>query len=311
MIVTSPTANLREVFDAEGYIYLPGLVTEEAERLRAQVLEVCHDESITSDPTSGRMATDMTGRPPRSFFEKSYPAFQRLEEFHRLGANPTLVGLIERLVGEPVFCHADKVLRVVIPTNEEAPYGTAPHQDFVKTVIISDVVTCWIALSPCSATQEGLRVLPRSHKQGVHSIDFSMGRSLRVYLPIETDDPRWVTADFMPGDVVLMHSLTVHAGGVNLTDTVRLSADIRFQSLASPLLAEHTKPHGWPTVPDWGELTAGWSTTAWCEVPESVELVEATSDEAFAAILAGAPLPPSRLVPAGPGGAFGTTLLDS
>lgn len=296
MTASRETDPLRDRLRRDGFLYLPGfldpgeLAVVEKE-LRAALREA---RWLAADATATAMAS--AGRSTSTpVFRAMYPALQRIESFHRLGHNPRLHDLMATLLDGPVFCHAAKVARVTGPTSPERRASTRAHQDFVKLQVATDVLTAWIALTPCTARRQGVRVIPGSHLDGFLPTDPAIGEGLPVYLPVAGDDPRWLSAEFEVGDLVVFHSLTVHGGGPNLTDTYRLSVDVRYQRTADPLLADHVHPHGWPHTPDWPEITRGWDSDEWIRTPPEVDLVSPPACS-FAEVLATLTAPPSRLL---------------
>jgi hypothetical protein len=91
---------------------------------------------------------------------------------------------------------------------------------------------------------------------------------------VDDDDPRWRTADFHAGDVVVFTSLTVHGALRNNEDHLRVSADFRYQSLLEPVVAGSLGPHYAPHVPSWDVLTEGWTSTHSVASPEGALVVE-------------------------------------
>jgi hypothetical protein len=91
---------------------------------------------------------------------------------------------------------------------------------------------------------------------------------------VEGDEPGWVTADYRAGDVLLFHSLTVHAGKQNHADALRLSADFRYQSVHEPVVPASLGPHYHPRIPGWDELTDGWSATWSVGHPDAVRTTD-------------------------------------
>lgn len=287
---------LRARLVADGYVYLPGLL-DAADVLTAQedlrrALHAAGWLAGTDDLTVARRDLRFSA----DSFATVYPAVQRVESFHRLAHHPRLSGLARSLLGGTVFCHPAKVVRLAPPTRDARTYATRAHQDFVVQHVAADVLTFWIPLADCSAERQGLRIIPGSHRGGYLPTDPGQGGARPLYLDVSPDDARWATAEYRPGDVVLFHSLTVHGGGPNTTDELRVSADIRYQRTDEPMRAEFAHPHGWPRTPDWPELTAGWHTTRWCELPAEVELVPLPTDVSYDELLTRLRAPYSRLL---------------
>lgn len=95
---------------------------------------------------------------------------------------------------------------------------------------------------------------------------------------------------------MIFHSLTVHGGGANRTERVRLSIDIRYQRRSDPMRSEYVHPHGWPRTPDWPELCRGWSTDEWTRMPPDVRLVPMPGGVSYLDYLRTLVAPPSRLL---------------
>lgn len=295
LLTSGGTDPVRKRLRRDGYIYLPRFLdVEDVVPVQADVRWALHEWGWLADPSSLVVAGDREPRFTTQSFPTVYPVLQRLESFHRLAHSPRLLELMASLLEEEIFCHPAKVLRISLPTTRK--YSTGAHQDFVKLHVEADVLTAWIPLTACTAQRQGVRILADSHRDGFRPTDPTLGRSLPVYLPIDADDPRWLTADYEVGDVVVFHSLTVHGGGPNTSDSVRLSADVRYQRRADPMRSEYVHPHGWPGTPDWPELCAGWSTDRWVRMPPGVSLVPMPTDVSYAEFISALTAPPSRLL---------------
>ena len=182
------------------------------------------------------------------------------------------------LVGADAFVHPRKLLRALWPGVPELT--TTPHQDFPYIGGTPDTVTSWLPLRACLAGQGALRVLTGSHGQGlvknVSSPGFAGSRA-----DVDDDDPRWASADFRPGDVLLFGSTTVHGATPNTSERVRLSADYRHQSASEPVAAAELKPSGYPAVADWPELLddVTWPSERWLSVPAGLDIVDAAPED--------------------------------
>ncbi|MFF8500171.1 phytanoyl-CoA dioxygenase family protein [Streptomyces anulatus] len=264
---------LRTLLVRDGYLYLPGLLDpDDALSVERDLRAALHSVGWLAGPERLTVA-----RPGLRFsadsFATVYPAVQRVESFHALAHHPRVRALAGSLLGEDVFCHPAKVVRLAAPTGDALTYATLAHQDFVVQHVAADVLTFWIPLTDCSPERQGLRILPGSHREGFLPIDPGQNGARPLYLDVPADDARWATADYRLGDVVVFHSLTVHSGGANTSSELRISADLRYQRTDEPMLAEFAHPHGWPSTPDWPALTSGWSSTRWCELPDGIDLV--------------------------------------
>jgi hypothetical protein len=66
----------------------------------------------------------------------------------------------------------------------------------------------------------------------------------------------------------------VHGALPNQEDVLRLSADYRYQALEDPVVPGSLSPHFFPQVPDWDELTRGWTDRSSVRVPDGVTVAE-------------------------------------
>ena len=73
------------------------------------------------------------------------------------------------------------------------------------------------------------------------------------------DEAQWVTNGFECGDVVVLHSLTVHQERDNLTgNRLRLSCDFRYQPMSHPVREDSLMPH-LAGMPVWEDFYADWA----------------------------------------------------
>jgi hypothetical protein len=258
--LTGDPRALRSLFQADGCLFLRRLLSPPTvHRLADRVLDAIG--------THGWL-----GGPPRTEGDEAwwpgYAAIQALEEFHALAFDPALLGVMRALSGDDVMAHPRKIARVTYPESE---HPTPAHQDFIHVQGTADTYTAWIPLRDCGAELGALRLARGSHRAGLRPV-----RSMDGVGGVGVDgDPAtldWLSAEYAVGDVVVFHSFTVHEAPPNRGDELRLSVDYRYQSRDDPIDAGSTLPHGYPAVPGWDELTRGWSTRRWIELPAPVEV---------------------------------------
>jgi len=119
-------------------------------------------------------------------------------------------------------------------------------------------------LGPASRGSSELRVVPGSHRHGV--LPMRQLSQAGVTLADE-DDPDWTVVDLRSGDVVLLHSLTVHELTPNRSSDVDLYAEYRIQDARDPVSPASLVPHHYPRIPSAGELSRGWSSRRWIRRP--------------------------------------------
>ena len=183
-----------------------------------------------------------------------YDDVQRMRDFHGLALDPALTGMFEALFGEPVLAHSRNICRLVFP--DLNTHSTPPHQDNYFIGGSDETWTAWIPLGDCPEELGGLAVNRGSHRRGMLETSEGVGPGGRQ-VPVE-DDSAWVGGRYECGDVIILHSLTIHQGRDNLTaDRLRLSADYRYQPRSHPVREDSLQPHmNWLT---WEEIYGQWA----------------------------------------------------
>ena len=155
-----------------------------------------------------------------------YQEVFNLESLHRLPHDPALRNVMTMLAGDQVLVHPKPIGRLIFPKCERLV--THAHQDFEFMGGDPEFYTVWIPLHDCPLEIGPLRILEGSHRHGIqhHERD-----NLHVPEIPETAAAgiEWVGGQVNAGDVLIFHSLTVHAASPNLSEQMRLSIDCRFQ----------------------------------------------------------------------------------
>jgi hypothetical protein len=214
---------LRQRLAEHGYVFLRGLLRPAD--VRAAYDGVHAELSVggwidASGPRRGVSVRDALADP-------SFRAALASRGLNRLPYLAPLRGLIRLILGPGAFSYPVKILRTVYPEQPfELTRGRYVHQDFA-TSGVQDMLTTWLPLMDIPAQLGGLAVLPGSH----------LGPPLRPRL-LPADEPGWATTDYRPGDVLIFHCLTSHAALPNHADSLRISADFRWQAADQPAPAE-------------------------------------------------------------------------
>ena len=288
---------LRGRLASEGYLWLRGLLPAgEVTEVRAAIttaLDAAGWLADGSDPAEARPGPGF--RHERAQVDDAYLAgyelLQRVQRFHELAHHPALVGLAAGILDAPVLAHPRKIVRASPPDDDA--FRTPAHQDYRLIQGTVDVLTAWIPLGDCPDELGGLRILAGSPAQGLRPVAAASAVGGVAIDERDEDPDRWRHAPMAAGDVLMFHSLTVHAARPNRTDRLRLSVDYRYQSQHEPIVAGSLRPHWWPRVADHDELTRGWTSTAAVDAPAGLRVAPPLPDPLDPDLVP----PPSRLVP--------------
>jgi hypothetical protein len=286
----SASARVAERFRRDGYLWLRGWLPA------TEVLEVAIE--VTAALVGQGMVDDRLHPqlPVPVFGDERYLASLRevmvIEAIHRLAHRSALVSVARLLVGEEeIIVHPRKVARFAHPEWAAPGTATGAHQDHTYVQGGADGLTMWVPLTPAPRLRASLAVLVGSAREGLReacpsATPYRTGPTR----PRVTDVGRWASADFEPGDVLVMHGFTVHGSLPNLSDVTRLSLDFRYRGVSQPLSPNEMWPQHHPALGPWAELARDWQSHAWLSVPTGTRV------GAFRRPADGLSVPPSALM---------------
>lgn len=193
---------------------------------------------------------------PDPAFKRVYQQVFNLESFHRLPHQPSLRKVMEMLVEEQILLHPKPIGRLIFPNCKRLIVHA--HQDYEFMRGDPEFYTVWIPLHDCPLEVGPLRILEKSHRSGVQ---YHERKNLHVpEIPIEaTIDNEWIGGQVNAGDVLIFHSLTVHAASPNYSNQLRLSLDCRFQDARRAVNPTNLVFAG-ESGKSWEKTYAGWQS---------------------------------------------------
>lgn len=236
---------LRARFQEWGYLYFKKYVA--ADKCQALMQDFIGQlaEHIAYDENLGLPV--LTGTPfseTDAIWDQVYPEMQSLESFHSFFHDAHIRSLMEMVSNSPVFAYPMKMARVSTPGR--LGYETPPHQDARSHVAGPTMCGIWVALHNITTEMGRLKILPRSHINGVREIMPAQGVG-NVQCEIFADETVWHVSDVEQGDVIIFHSCTIHAAQPNVSERIaRMSVDTRFCDYGAPVFFSNMEPHhGW------------------------------------------------------------------
>ena len=232
---------LRRRFDSDGYVLLRDALDRDA------VLNLRENYFARFDPemfAAGTTPRDgiYSGHAPRNlpdYGTQGHPAYDFVRDptFDEFTRTPALRSIAETLLNGPGELLPRRIVRHF---DRSARKASRAHVDYDYMDQGSDqVVTAWIPLGDCPIECGGLIYLENSHHHGKAELDGLRPHTDRptdlrpisndLALTARTLGGKWLWSDFRAGDVVLHSPHTVHASLDDVSDLMRLSADIRFR----------------------------------------------------------------------------------
>jgi hypothetical protein len=163
---------------------------------------------------------------PDPSFKQTYQEVFSLESFHVLPHHPALKRVVNMLVGEQILIHPKPIGRLIFPKCENLTVHA--HQDYRFMSGDSECFTVWIPLHDCPVDLGPLQILEGSHRFGVIKHEDENLHVPEITAGAVTEG-EWVGGQINAGDILIFHSLTVHAASPNRSNRLRISLDCRFQ----------------------------------------------------------------------------------
>lgn len=243
----------------DGYLFVRGLLPARAlAEVRRQLLEVAAEGGWldAARPSWDGVADPSAAcRDPEPAYLKVFRRMWVNEDLHALKHHPALVGLFERMFGEPVLVHPMFVQRNIFPRTDDFDFTTKTHQDAVH-IGGGTSYAAWVPLGDCPLAKGVLAVAAGSHRKGI--LDFRVGSGaggMEIDTPADCD---WVASGFATGDVLVFQDTTVHWALSNRSRGLRQSFDARYQRAADPVADLSLRTYA--SMLAWDEVYAGWKS---------------------------------------------------
>lgn len=208
---------------------------------------------------------------PDPLFKCTYQEVFNLERFHAIPHHAELKKVMAMVVGDQVLIHPKPIGRLIFPRCERLV--THAHQDYEFMGGDPEFYTVWIPLHDCPMEVGPLRILEGSHRYGIQEHQRENLHVPEIPSDVLAGD-EWVEGRVNAGDVLIFHSLTVHAAAPNISDRMRISLDCRFQDARRALNPSNLVFAG-ESGKSWEKTYAGWQSEAlkyyWKKLPLSLK----------------------------------------
>ena len=224
------TSTMCSAIKDDGYLLIRNVVPRDAvEQLLDEVTQVIAVAGWLlpgHDPMERMADIGAACGDPDPGFKRTYQDVFNLAAFHALPHHPELKRVMKTLVGDRVLIHPKPIGRLIFPQCDRLTVHA--HQDYRFMQGDPECFTVWIPLHDCPVEVGPLQILEGSHRNGIIKHEDE-----NLHVPeisaAETMGGEWVGGPINAGDVLIFHSLTVHAASPNRSKQLRISLDCRFQ----------------------------------------------------------------------------------
>ncbi len=250
--------SLHDEIDSKGYILIRDLLpVDDLTQLLDKITQIISAAGWLLpgyDPLDRFADINAACGDPDPLFKRTYQEIFNLELFHALPHHPALQQVMNMLVGKHLLIHPKPIGRLIFPHCNRLTVHA--HQDYRFMGGDTKCYTAWIPLHNCPIDTGPLQILEGSHRFGFQPHD-----DANLYVPEIPSGKEiginWVGGQINVGDVLIFHSLTVHAAAPNLSERLRISLDCRFQD-ARRVFNPANLVFAGESGKSWEKIYAGW-----------------------------------------------------
>lgn len=221
---------LKTAIAANGYVLIRELIPQDAvQSVLTDVTDLLAEAGWLepgASPVDRIPAKGASHGDPDPVFKKVYQEVFNLESFHALPHQVALRQVMQMLAGDQVLVHPKPIGRLIFPNCERLVVHA--HQDYEFMGGDPEFYTVWIPLHHCPIEVGPLQILEGSHRFGIQKHQSENLHVPEIAMDAVAGD-EWAGGQVNAGDVLIFHSLTVHAAAPNVSHQMRLSLDCRFQ----------------------------------------------------------------------------------
>ena len=247
---------LQQEIASRGYLLIRELLpNRDLNPLLHEITQILYDGGwLLPDHNPLTRIADITAAcgDPDPLFKRIYQEIFNLESFHGLAHHPALREVMRLIVGEHLLVHPKPIGRLIFPHCERLVVRA--HQDYRFMDGDPECFTAWIPLHDCPINLGPLQILEGSHRFGFQDHN---QENIPAIPEGNARGEDWVGGQINAGDVLIFHSLTVHAASPNLSSQLRISLDCRFQDYRRVLNPANLAFSG-ESGKSWEKTYAGW-----------------------------------------------------
>jgi phytanoyl-CoA hydroxylase len=273
----------KRAYEKDGYLILPKLLSDEEleparEALSQKVDEIADrlladgliTDTLRHRPFAYRLAelfAPLTNQDFNKYAGRSWR--DRFPGYFKLMSNPKIIDAVESLIGPEIFSNPVYNSRPKVP---KVAAGAVPwHQDksYWPEANSNPVITVWIPIVDSTPENGCLHLIPGTHTRRVYD-SYAEGHTGTGYLEItekmvqaEAKKRQIVALPVPAGSAILFNDRLLHMSTPNLSDHVRWSVDLRYQSTDQDLMEKYgagflvrsqKEPERVATLTDWLEM---------------------------------------------------------
>jgi len=224
-----------------GYKVFKANINKEVKEIRKEFFNIFSTVSRLKKYSKKKFQTD---KDIINFYKKdkknwilAYDLLRNSHSIYTLLANKNFIKKIKKISGikKPVLT-SKMTVRVDMPHGEgSSPAGS--HQDFCAHQGSNNSITIWIPLQNVELKNGALKVIPKTHLQGFVRDDKNWSKNIvpknLISEKVASKFGKFVNAPMKLGEAILFSTFSIHKSGINISDKIRFSLNIRFNDIDS------------------------------------------------------------------------------
>jgi 1-deoxypentalenic acid 11beta-hydroxylase len=230
-------AALAQRYAEDGYLLLRAILPDDLYMpIFEEAAGILERERVIVHDGDGYIRWTGASRPDEAVILQNMASLELIDE-QIAGRTGPLQEWADKLLGQRAYLGRTPIH--IMESYPTGPPATTIHQDRFGFGDAGDYRRFWIPLVPIPFGDGGLAIAPGSHRGGI--------RAIRP-IPLERVPEGMATAEFRPGDALLLHTDLIHATVPYTSNRVRLALTVNVCADSSP------HPQAW--APKWvGTLT--------------------------------------------------------
>jgi phytanoyl-CoA hydroxylase len=182
---------------------------------------------------------------------------QQLISLHKISTNPKIEEVLKNFgLKFPIISVRPSMLfNSRFLAKKEEYWRLGAHQDWRSSQGSLDSVTVWFPLINSNAAIGALQVIPGTHKLGLLESE-SVSYYGKIIEDFKNED--YQQLEFEIGDVLFFSSFLVHRSGINITESIRWSVQLRFNNITEETFINRGFPNPFIYKPQADLITPGF-----------------------------------------------------
>ena len=152
-------------------------------------------------------------------------------ELFKLLSEPSILDVVQLFVGPEVLATGMIAVRPKIPLDKRTTILWHQDSHYVgEDTAMSPIITVWLPLCDTNIDNGCLQMIRGSHKWGLEPCEWDDEHSAHRPVRDPTDRGVIVDCEMQAGDALFFNNLTYHRSGMNQSDHIRWSIDLRYHT---------------------------------------------------------------------------------